>query len=427
MYVSPTSHCNLTSKHTYPSEKVCTFERDMYGDTLHCPSSEHLMYCEDHQCPGMFKCQDSYCIPSYMVCDGVHDCPYQHDEMQCENMVCVGGLVCKGSKKCVHPYNICDGTVHCVEYQDDETDCFQEKCSTNCKCVVNVMTCTAHGSYIQIAENIKMLYVYRMQIYHDNNEKRDLNVMVVKLEEIAAREIVGFLKGMLLMKELYLIRTDIRALHSRMFQDCRSLIILFFQDNPITVVQEEAFLGLTHFHDVFLNDFQMKAIANYAFRGSSNIFTLDLGNNHIMHLGRNMLSYLTSLTYLNLTGNPIISIEIEEYRLSTINSQLVMHIDDNEHCCYFTGALCFYRSSPSNTLRYMAKPACKLPMKDIRLSSLQGAAGLFNLVVLLTTLLRYKSYFTQNSCKKFNTCGNTCQRCHRCYLLADDSIFWITI
>ena len=395
MYLSPTSQCNLTSNHTYPSEKVCTFERNMYGETLHCPSSEHLMYCDDHQCPGMFKCQDSYCIPSNMVCDGVPDCPYRQDEKHCKDVVCVGGLVCKGSRRCVHPHNICDGIVHCAEYQDDETDCFLEKCSTNCTCVANIMTCTGHSSYIQITNNIKMLYVYRMRIYYDSNDKRILTVVVVKLKEIALGEIVGFLKGMSLLKELHLIKTDIRVLHRRMFQNCRSLKILFFQENPIAVVQEEAFLGVNHIHELFLNGFQIKAVANNAFKGSSNIFALNLGSNYIRHLGRNMLSYLTTLIYLNLTSNPIISIEIEEYRFSPINSQLVIHIDANEHCCYFTGAQCFYRSSPSNTLRYMAKPRCNLPMKDIRLSAIQCAAGLINLAILLATLLRYKSYFTQ--------------------------------
>ena len=65
----------------YPNEKICVFERIIFGTPLYCTNTEHLDDCHDHQCPTQFKCT-TFCIPIYMLCDGVADCPGEEDEAQ---------------------------------------------------------------------------------------------------------------------------------------------------------------------------------------------------------------------------------------------------------------------------------------------------------------------------------------------------------
>ena len=65
----------------YPNEKICVFERNIFGTPLYCSNTEHLDQCYDHQCPTQFKCE-TFCIPIYMLCDGVSDCPGEEDEAQ---------------------------------------------------------------------------------------------------------------------------------------------------------------------------------------------------------------------------------------------------------------------------------------------------------------------------------------------------------
>ena len=65
----------------YPNEKICVFERNIFGTPLYCPNTEHLDDCHYHQCPTQFKCT-TFCIPIYMLCDGVSDCPDAEDEAQ---------------------------------------------------------------------------------------------------------------------------------------------------------------------------------------------------------------------------------------------------------------------------------------------------------------------------------------------------------
>ena len=63
------------------------------GEPLHCNNTEHLRHCAQHQCPAMFKCRGTYCIPLHMVCDDVADCQDEEDEIGCHQLECKGLLM----------------------------------------------------------------------------------------------------------------------------------------------------------------------------------------------------------------------------------------------------------------------------------------------------------------------------------------------
>ena len=65
----------------YPNHKICVFERNIFDTPNYCSNTEHLNGCHGHQCPTQFKCK-TFCIPIYMLCDGVSDCPDEEDEAQ---------------------------------------------------------------------------------------------------------------------------------------------------------------------------------------------------------------------------------------------------------------------------------------------------------------------------------------------------------
>ena len=58
----------------YHQHGWCVYEV-VHGSVLHCPGLQHLHFCEHYECPGMFQCSMSYCIPIYMTCNGIADCP----------------------------------------------------------------------------------------------------------------------------------------------------------------------------------------------------------------------------------------------------------------------------------------------------------------------------------------------------------------
>ena len=85
-----TTLCDFGSSECYSPNKICTFERDIYGNPVHCSDTQHLRYCASHECPNAFKCQGSYCIASHMVCDKILDCPDGDDEHDCDNVATKG-------------------------------------------------------------------------------------------------------------------------------------------------------------------------------------------------------------------------------------------------------------------------------------------------------------------------------------------------
>ncbi len=84
-----------------PMIHFCIYNRDMSQDSNSCIIlDKHLYYCYHHECPGMFKCYMSYCIPLKHVCDATVDCPQGDDEIACSKVKCSEMLFCKWDSVC---------------------------------------------------------------------------------------------------------------------------------------------------------------------------------------------------------------------------------------------------------------------------------------------------------------------------------------
>ena len=85
-------------------------------------------------CPDThFQCADNgYCLPVFVLCNQVYDCPHHEDELQCNRYTCPGFYRCRGSTVCLHHSHLCDGVFHCPQ-RDDEVLC-NMVCPSNCTC-----------------------------------------------------------------------------------------------------------------------------------------------------------------------------------------------------------------------------------------------------------------------------------------------------
>nr|KAG5686927.1 hypothetical protein BaRGS_018916 [Batillaria attramentaria] len=73
--------------------------------------------------------QEDICLPVYVRCNDVYDCPGHEDEADCDTYTCPGFYRCRASRVCVHRDHVCDGNYHCPQ-RDDELFC-QLDCPDN--------------------------------------------------------------------------------------------------------------------------------------------------------------------------------------------------------------------------------------------------------------------------------------------------------
>ena len=88
----------------------------------------------------------SYCLPLYVHCNDVYDCPRHEDEHLCEDRPCPGLYRCRSTHICVHVTHVCDGWSQCPQ-QDDENFC-NLTCPTKCVCQGHSYLCRRNSSLL---------------------------------------------------------------------------------------------------------------------------------------------------------------------------------------------------------------------------------------------------------------------------------------
>ncbi|KAL8612896.1 hypothetical protein ACOMHN_034973 [Nucella lapillus] len=87
-------------------------------------------------CPSThFQCHtpNYYCLPVYLRCNQVNDCPGHEDEVDCEDYTCPGYYRCRDSPICVHADHVCDHRYGQCPQNDDELLC-DFTCPCECRC-----------------------------------------------------------------------------------------------------------------------------------------------------------------------------------------------------------------------------------------------------------------------------------------------------
>ncbi|KAK7095196.1 hypothetical protein V1264_006640 [Littorina saxatilis] len=103
----------------------------------------HVSMDRGDSCPEThFRCQGQldYCLPVYVLCNGVYDCLGHEDEAGCDQAeLCPGFYRCWDSAVCLHPDHLCDGVSSCPR-NDDEMFC-DGTCPEECQCQGNAFIC----------------------------------------------------------------------------------------------------------------------------------------------------------------------------------------------------------------------------------------------------------------------------------------------
>ena len=316
----------------YPNSNICVFERTIFGDSKYCRNSEHLRYCIDHQCPSMFSCNLTYCIPFHMVCDGVVDCPDARDEehYHCATLSCPGMLKCRHDSKCIHPNFYCDGVIHCLISQDDERFC--GSCHSDCVCSGHTMTCyELRNRFYALNYTVTTLFIEKTFVKFDlRNFNTNITVLNISSVTVLSADIQNSINIQTELRYLIMINNSLSMLESYVFSNLNCLLYLVIEKNMISFIDSYAFSGLNSIEYLNLSNLDIHVVGKCAFCDMATLKEIDISNNSITQIQAGVLQFSNPVHALNISSN-----DIEYYDSNGfINNLHILISNQNTMCCY---------------------------------------------------------------------------------------------
>ena len=328
-----------------PSDDTCyvTVSRCIHetykGHTLHCPGLEHLHHCDEYECPHMYKCTDTYCIPTRMLCDGNPDCPGGEDEDFCDDFQCAGLLHCRGDDICVHPTDICDGIIHCLLSVDDEDLCHMSLCPERCICRGSTVLCTR----VEQIHDIPALATAVILTYGVISLKDSLRhlaaVLYLKISNCTfPRGIITpkIFHGISDILTLNLADNHIHSVIHNSFTSMRKLTYINLQDNHIHIINSFNFIGLISLASLNFYNFRITTLNSYSFYEMISLKKLNLSENSITALKHSTFYGLSSIETIDLRHNILLSMETLSFHSGWIH--VILYFDDTLYCCFIGSA-----------------------------------------------------------------------------------------
>ena len=324
----------------YPTTQRCVYQT-YRSRPLFCPGLEHLYHCDEFECPTMYKCPGTYCIPTRILCDHSPDCPDKDDELDCQDKLgCPGLLRCRGENICVHPGEICDGILHCLMTGDDEMFCEITHCPKSCVCLGSSAQCdgVSDNTYqLTTPMNLRMLIMNRCKM-QGNAQYRDIGLIYLRIANCT------FIKNMITsllfsklhkLRFLYLLRSHIEYVQSHSFSKLEVLEVLEIKEHQIQVLVNLIFTGLQMLPSLDLSQLSINDVHSKAFSGLTNVKHLNISLNPITRLHDFLFSTLHHLQSVDLRQTKLLF--IEEHSLYSPSRSVIMYFDKTICCCYLSG------------------------------------------------------------------------------------------
>ena len=260
----------------YPSTQRCVYQT-YRSSPLFCPGLEHLYYCDEFECPTMYKCPGIYFIPTRMLCDQSADCPNKEDEQDChDKLVCPLLLRCREENTCVHPGDICDGILHCLLTGDDERFCDIKECPNGCICYGSTGKCEGTSdnmfmSTIQIHLTALIINGFTIERHTLHHEIGLIHLRIWNCTFVDNGITSSIFSKLHNLKFLYVIRSHIKYIQSHALSNLHLLERLDIKKNQIHVLMNQIFKGLHLLLSLDLSLLSVRSLHSELFSGLSNV------------------------------------------------------------------------------------------------------------------------------------------------------------
>ena len=272
------------------------------------------------QCPG-----DGYCLPVYVRCNGVSDCPDHEDEAECDDYVCPNYYRCRGSKICLHPRHVCDGLFQCPQ-NDDELYC-DLTCPQSCLCYGQAFFCRSRFSAVSYP-SVRFLDVGGTGMGLAEVEK---NSMLIYLS-LSNCQIANF-KGLNLfnLKTLDISYNELRELNGRDIQPLENLQKLSLAGNPLTSFVLNDLPEMRNLRLLDLSHVKIPELRVRDFSIFPRLQHFNLSNSGVEHVLEDGFQPVTELRVLDMRGCPLTSFSRDVFQ--GLDQLQAVHADNYKLCC----------------------------------------------------------------------------------------------
>ena len=269
----------------YSIDRMCLYDHTQDGRLKYCANGLHLLECEHFQCSGSFKCQHSYCVPTYKVCNGVQDCPYGDDEVMCPVLACTNMLQC--GQTCIHPSEICDGSMQC-EFGEDELACDTPDCPPTCQCSGYAMKCY---TFITLDASFKRLTMFTLrhhkpvlvkQTFHHVTSLLILDISYCSVTSISSEGPFFYLHNLV---KLDLSHNALSSLVHGSLDGLANLMELDISWNPLKSFEPQVVAHMGRLRALSLQHCQLNAVSDIALPNTQTLDILDISAGGMIELG----------------------------------------------------------------------------------------------------------------------------------------------
>ena len=342
-----------------PREQVCNFARDcldgseeQYCDIHHqqpkirfyrkqppmiilaigYTSFIEMVMKADDPCPEThFRCpgEDVYCMPVYLRCNQVKDCPHGEDELSCEAVSCPDYYRCRGSSVCLHPSHVCDGWPQCPQ-RDDQLLC-DASCPSVCQCQGLAFVCRQPFPVVNYP-GLKYLDAERsgikpVNVLH-NFYLIYLNLAKCELDSWPALKFEN-------LQYLELGHNKIRILYLEAFCLLSNLRNISLTGNPLSdLVKASSDVKQTSLLAVDLSVTNIRMFDSSVFTNFQSIMDLNVSYSGLISVSESGLVHLPRLRHLDISGCLLEEFPGDLFKRLT-DLQFV-RTENNKLCCKVT-------------------------------------------------------------------------------------------
>ena len=272
---------------------------------------------------------DDYCLPVYVRCNTLNDCPGHEDELQCEDPDCPGLYRCLGSAVCLNPTHVCDGWSQCPLH-DDEKFCHLI-CPHTCLCHGHSYECKRHVSLSQYPQ-LRFLLAMGSGI-----QPGDLgsNTLLIYLN-LARCQLTQF--GNVVFPNLHTLDVSFNHVKHVSLEDINQfprIVSLSLAGNPLVSLfgapNQSAFPASHSLLTLDLSFVELQTMDPSVLRLFPNLQTLNLSHCNLQHVHGQGFHLLTALRALDVRKCPLTS--FPKFMLKGLSSLRRVFADNYKVCC----------------------------------------------------------------------------------------------